>query len=242
MFALKRCSNYSSAISDLLAAVVPHFAGAVVAYLPGQEVIGDGDPTENFFVVVDGLFRAEKFTADGRRQVFAFHAAGDFCGLEPDGVHKVTIEAQDRAAMAVLPRSLCRLWMNDRPEITAALFDGATRALSHSIDHAMIIGCGSAEERLAWFLITLSARSEALFAHLVDLPMHRRDIADHLGLTSETVSRTFTRFKHLGLINVSHIRRVHILRPDTLARMAAADRDVVPTDLGQTKQEPEPVA
>ena len=234
---LERCNKNASAISDLFVASIPHFDGTVVACVPGQQVVGEGDPTENFFLVMDGLFRAEKFTADGRRQVFAFHMAGDLCGLEPDGTHKATIEAQDHASMAILPRRLCRLRMNDHPEISAALFDGATRALSLAFDHTMMIGCGSAEERLAWFLTTLAARSGGGSARAVDLVMHRQDIADHLGLTIETVSRTFTRFKYLGLINLSAIRRVHILRPDALARLGAADRDAAPIDLEQSGRE-----
>ena len=242
MFALTRCDKNPSDISDLFASCVPHFDGTVVSYLPGQEVVGEGDPTENFFLVMDGLFRAEKVTADGRRQVFAFHMAGDLCGLEPDGAHKVTIEAQDHAAMAIVPRRLCRLQMKVHPEISAALFDGAARALNLAIDHTMIIGCGSAEERLAWFLTALSVRSVGGRARLVDLPMQRQDIADHLGLTIETVSRTFTRLKHLGLINLSHIRRVHILRPDALARLAAADRDAAPIGLHLPTQELQPLA
>jgi CRP-like cAMP-binding protein len=242
MFALKRGAKYASAVSDLFLACVPHFDGTIVSYVPGQEVVGEGDPTDNFFIVMGGLFRAEKLTADGRRQVFAFHMVGDLCGLEPDGTHKVTIEAQDHSAMSIVPRSLCRLQMNDHPEISAALFDGATRALILAIDHTMMIGCGSAEERLAWFLTTLSARSDGGAARFVNLAMQRRDIADYLGLTIETVSRTFTRLKCLGLINLSHIRRVHILRPDALARLAAADHDGAPIGPGQSRQELEPVA
>ena len=243
MFSLTRCSKNASELSDLFGACIPHFHGTVVSYLPGQEVVGDGDPTENFFLVMDGLFRAEKLTADGRRQVFAFHMAGELCGLEPDGSHKVTIEAQDHATMAVLPRSLCRFLMKVHPEISGALFDGARRALTLATDHTVIIGCGSAEERVAWFLTGLSARSVGGGrARLVDLPMQRRDIADHLGLTIETVSRTFTRLKYLGLINLSHIRRVHILRPDALARLAAADRDAAPIDLHLSTQALEPLS
>jgi len=241
MYALTRCNKNASAMSDLFAACVPHFDGALITYVPGQEVVGEGDPTENFFLVTDGLFRAEKCTADGRRQVFAF-VAGDLCGLEPDGTHKLTIEAQDHASMAILPRSLCRLRMNDHPEISAALFGGATQALILAVDHTMMIGCGSAEERLAWFLTTLAARSVGGPGRLVDLPMHRQDIADYLGLTIETVSRTFTRFKCLGLINFSHVRRVHILRPDALARLAAADHDAAPIDHDRSRQDLEPVA
>jgi CRP-like cAMP-binding protein len=240
MFALKRGAKYASAVSDLFLACVPHFDGTIVSYVPGQEVVGEGDPTDNFFLVMDGLFRAEKVTADGRRQVFAFHMAGELCGLEPDGTHKLTIEAQEHAAMAILPRSMCRLQMRDHPEISVALFDGATRAWTLAIDHTIMIGCGSAEERLAWFLTTLSARSVGGTARCVDLAMQRRDIADYLGMSIETVSRTFTRFKCLGLINFSHVRRVHILRPDALARLAAANHDAAPID--QSSRELEPVA
>jgi CRP-like cAMP-binding protein len=227
---------------ELLEACIPRVQGTVVAYAPGQEVVGDGDPTVNFFLVIDGLFRAERFTADGRRQVFAFYMAGDLCGLEPHGTHKMTIEAQDRATMAILPRRLCQLRMDDHPEFGAALFDGATRALALTVDHIMMIGRSSAEERLAWFLTMLADRSAAGSAVVVDLRMQRQDIADYLGLTIETVSRTFTRFKDLGLINLSHVRRVHILRPDALARLAAADRDAVPTDLERSGRELESVA
>ena len=76
---------------------------SIVPFEGGQEVVGEGDPTENFFLVMRGMFRAVKFTRDGRRQVFAFYMPGDICGLEPDDSHKLTIEAVDSAAMAILP-------------------------------------------------------------------------------------------------------------------------------------------
>ncbi len=216
------------AISDLLAARNPHFEASVVTFEAGQEVVGEGDPTENFFLVMRGLFRAVKFTPDGRRQVFAFYMPGDLCGLEPDETHKLTIEAVETAAVAILPRHICRSRMNDDPRLNAALFEGATRALTLSIDHMMMIGRSSAEERLAWFLTMLAARSVGAKAKVLDLAMQRQDIADYLGLTVETVSRTFTVFRDRGLVSLPQKRRVQILRPDLLARLAAADRDASP--------------
>jgi CRP/FNR family transcriptional regulator, nitrogen fixation regulation protein len=212
-------------LGRLLAASFPHFDSLIVPFEAGQEVVGEGDPTENFFLVMRGMFRAVKFTRDGRRQVFAFYMAGDICGLEPDDSHKLTIEAVDAAAMAILPRQACRVRMNADPRINAALFDGATRALTLSIDHMMMIGRSSAEERLAWFLTMLSARSACPSVRALDLAMQRQDIADYLGLTIETVSRTFTLFRDRRYITLPHKRRVEILRPDSLARLAAADRD-----------------
>ena len=157
---------------------------------------------------------------------------GDFCGLEPDGNHQLTIEAVDCAVMAILPRDACRLRMND-DEVNSALFEGATRALALTIDHMMMIGRSSAEERLAWFLTMLAARSGGPSAPVLELAMQRQDIADYLGLSIETVSRTFTLFKDRGLINLPHKRLVRILRPDALARLAAADRDAAPIRLEQ---------
>jgi len=212
-------------IGELLAACFPHFDSLIVPFEAGQEVVGEGDPTENFFLVMRGMFRAVKFTRDGRRQVFAFYMPGDICGLEPDAVHKLTIEAVDSAAMAILPRHACRVRMNDDPKLNAALFDGATRALTLSIDHMMMIGRSSAEERLAWFLTMLLTRSAGPSPYALDLAMQRQDIADYLGLTIETVSRTFTLFRDRGFLKLPRKRRVEILRPDALARLAAADRD-----------------
>ena len=212
-------------IGELFAESFPHFDGLIVPFETGQEVVGEGDPTESYFLVMRGMFRAVKFTRDGRRQVFAFYMPGDICGLEPDAIHKLTIEAVDEAAMAVLPRLACRIRMNDDPRLNAALFDGATRALTLSIDHMMMVGRSSAEERLAWFLCMLSARSAGPDALVLDLAMQRQDIADYLGLTIETVSRTFTLFRDRGFLRLPRKRRVEIVRPDALLRLAAADRD-----------------
>ena len=166
-YAFNHRAKNSPSIGELLSAAFPHFEALIVPFEAGQEVVGEGDPTENFFLVMRGLFRAVKFTRDGRRQVFAFYMPGDLCGLEPDGTHKLTIEAVDCAAMAVLPRHACRLRMNDDPRLNAALFDGATRALTLTVDHMMMVGRSSAEERLAWFLTMLSGRSACPSAHVL---------------------------------------------------------------------------
>jgi CRP-like cAMP-binding protein len=239
MYALSHHNEGLPAIGELPASCVPCFDGTVISFASGEEVVGAGDPTKNYFRVIRGLFRAVNFTPDGRRQVFAFYTPGDFCGLEPDGTHQLTIEAVDCATMAILPRDGYRLRMND-PEVNSALFEGATRALALTIDHMMMIGRSSAEERLAWFLTMLAARSGGSRAPVLELAMQRQDIADYLGLSIETVSRTFTLFKDRGLINLPHKRLVQILRPDALARLAAADRDAAPIHL--ELWEPEPAA
>jgi CRP/FNR family transcriptional regulator, nitrogen fixation regulation protein len=197
----------------------------VVSYAPGQEVVGEGDPTENYFLVVRGVFRAVNVTRDGRRQIFAFYMPGDMCGLEPDDSHALTIEAVNGAAMATLSRPMCHARMNRDPEFNAAIFENVTRALTHAVAHMTMVGRSSAEERLAWFLTMLSARGPERGGASIELTMQRQDIADYLGLTIETVSRTFTHLKARGLIALPTTRRVEILGHDLLSRLASADRD-----------------
>ena len=118
--------------------------------------------------------------------------------------------------------------MNRDPQFNAAVFEGATRALALSVDHMTMVGRSSAEERLAWFLTMLRERAARPGRHppVVELVMQRQDIADYLGLTIETVSRTFTHMKERGLIALPTTRRVEILNPEQLERLAAADRDL----------------
>jgi CRP/FNR family transcriptional regulator, nitrogen fixation regulation protein len=226
MLALSHHHPSGSAIVDLLAACEPRFDGDIVSCVRGQEILGEGDPAKNFFLVLKGLFRGVRTTPDGRRQVFAFYMAGDLCGLESGESHKLAVEAVDIAEMAILPRQTCRRWMRESPEIGAALFDAAAFALTLTVDHMMMIGCGLAEERLAWFLTVRAPRLVGPDTTMVDLAMRRQDIADYLALTIETVSRTLTLFKEQNLIKIHKLSRVEILRPDVLARLSAVDREV----------------
>ena len=220
-----RPSGDPFAFADLAALKFPYTDAVVVSYASGQEVVGEGDPTENYYLVVRGVFRAVKVTRDGRRQIFAFYMPGDMCGLEPEDTHGLTIEAVNAAAMATLSRQMCRARMNRDAQFNAAIFDNVTRALTHAVDHMTMVGRSSAEERLAWFLSMLSARGAARRSASIELTMQRQDIADYLGLTIETVSWTFTHLKAQGLIALPTTRRVNILRPDLLTRLASADRD-----------------
>ena len=164
------------------------------------------------------MFRAVKVTLDGRRQIFAFYVAGDMCGLEPDEVHGLTIEAVNAGAVAVLSRQACKARMSRDPQFTNAVFDNVARALLRTAEHITMIGRSSTEERVAWFLWTLGDRNAAT----VELVMPRQDIADYLGVTNETVSRTFANLKAQGVIALPTIRQVDILRPDLLKRIATA--------------------
>ncbi len=214
-------------LSDVANSRFAHSEATIAHYGAGEEVAGEGDPADSFFMVVKGVFRSVKVTRDGRRQIFAFYMPGDMCGLEPGPDYDLTIEAVNAGSIAVLSRGACRARMAQDPQFNAAVFDSATRALALSIDHMTMIGRSSAEERLAWFLKVLRERTSIPGKQppTVELAMQRQDIADYLGLTIETVSRTFTHMKEKGLIALPTTRRVEIRNLAALERLASADRD-----------------
>ena len=146
-------------LADVTTSFFPYSEAVIVSYAPGQEVVGEGDPTDNYFLVVRGVFRAVKVTRDGRRQIFAFYMPGDMCGLEPDDTHGLTIEAVNAGTVAALSRQVCRARMVRDPQFNNAVFDNVTRALARAVDHMTMVGRSSAEERLAWFLWMLSGRA-----------------------------------------------------------------------------------
>jgi CRP-like cAMP-binding protein len=227
-------------LGDVTASCFPYGEAVIVNYAPGQEVVGEGDPTDNCFLVVRGVFRGVKVTGDGRRQIFDFYMPGDLCSIEPDDAHGLTVEAVNSGTIAALSRQVCRARMTRDPQFNNAVFDNITRALSRAVDHTMMVGRSSADERLAWFLRMLNsrARCRGQRAASIELAMQRQDIADYLGLTIETVSRTLNLLKARGLVALPTIRRVDILRPDLLKRLASADRDTMPSPIPSFVQPP----
>ena len=89
-------------------------------------------------------------------------------------------------------------------------------------DHFMMLGRKSSVEKLASFLLVLADRVGAPLGDFdqVNLPMTRGDIADFLGLTTETVSRTFTQLRKSQIIAIDHINTVVILKPTALRSIA----------------------
>mgnify|MGYP001003728695 CR=1 FL=1 len=204
------------------------YPGATIAfYSADQEIIGEGDKAESYFKVVEGLFRAVKFTRDGRRQVFAFFGPGDMFGLDVDATHEATIEAVKPGALAIFSRSRIASATQTDAGLAMTLFRGAAEALRRAVDHMTMIGRSSAVERVAWFLVDATTRFGREFdgvAHCT-LAMSRRDIADYLGLTIETISRALAVLKQSGVIALRSSREIEIRKLDLLRRLAAADRD-----------------
>jgi len=201
---------------------------AVVRVLdPGQGFVAEGDPAEHFFNITGGMAKLFKLLPDGRRQITGFASEGQFLGIAADGVHVCSAEAVDRLHLCQFSRPKLRRLMEDFPALEKRLLDAAWSELGAAQEQILLLGRKTARERLASFLVALGRRSGCASRPpapdgtlRVALPMSRQDIADYLGLTIETVSRTLTRLRQEGLITVPDLSAVLLREPARLRRIA----------------------
>jgi CRP/FNR family transcriptional regulator, nitrogen fixation regulation protein len=186
-------------------------------YSKGTEIFGQAEPADYIYQVIEGAVRSHKLLSDGRRQIGAFHLAGDIFGLENGDLHRFTAEAiVDTTVRLIKRQSLERVAKTD-PAIILILLTVTTDNLQHVENHLLLLGRKNARERVAAFLLEMSSRLIA--AGVIALPMNRRDIADYLGLTLETVSRALAAFQQKGYLKTSgvHRREIIVLDPAGLA-------------------------
>lgn len=168
----------------------------------GEELFAEGDSAEYFYKIVSGSVRTYKLLSDGRRQIDAFHLAGDIFGLEAGDEHRFTAEALADATVLAFRRSRLVELTADDPAFRDQVMVSMMRSLERAQDHMLLLGRKTAQEKIATFLLDMAGRVSEDGGGHIELPMQRSDIADHLGLTIETVSRTLTQFVREGLIRL----------------------------------------
>lgn len=189
---------------------------------PEHAVFYEGDPADYLFNITGGTVRLHKLLPDGRRQITGFLFAGDFLGLAVDNVYVYGAEAVDSARLCRFPRHKLLALMQEIPGLEKRLLGVALTELIQAQDQMVLLGRKTAEEKLATFLLMISDRAakRGRPSSPVDLPMGRTDIADFLGLTTETVSRTFTQLKNLGVIRLLDDGRVEFKDRPALATLS----------------------
>ncbi len=179
--------------------------GAVMPFARNAEIYGENEPADYLYKVVGGAVRTYKVLKDGRRQIGSFYLPGDIFGLEVDDEHSFSAEAVVDSKVVVIKRSALISLAGRDTEVARQLWTMSASELQRAQDHVMLL-IKTAQERVAGFLVEMSARNGG--AGEVDLPMSRQDIADYLGLTIETVSRTLTQLENSGAIAVPTSRRI----------------------------------
>jgi CRP-like cAMP-binding protein len=193
--------------------------GAAMQFRRNAEIYGEKEPAEYLYKVVRGVVRTYKLLNDGRRQIGAFYLPGDIFGLEAGSDHHFTAEAIIDSTILVVKRSALVALAARQSEVARELWAITARELEHVQNLMLVLGRKNAQERVASFLLEMAGRSAD--GNAVELPMSRQDIADYLGLTIETVSRTLTQLEQSAAIGLPKSRRVVLRNRAALSRLNA---------------------
>ncbi len=193
--------------------------GAPTRYSRNEEIYGEGDPAEFVYRIVSGTVRLYRLLSDGRRQIGGFCFAGDSFGLTAGEDHWQSAEAVTDCEIVATPRQVIFRQAERDASFAYQLWTKTAAELAGASDHLMLLGRQTAVERVAAFLLGMAKRQGG--GESVTLPMSRQDIADYLGLTIETVSRTLTSLQERGVVEVSTSRKIVLRQPGTLQRLNA---------------------
>ena len=192
--------------------------GATIYFDQNSEIYGENEPADYVYKVLSGTVRTYKVLNDGRRQVGAFYLPGDVFGLEIGEEHTFSAEAITDSSILVVKRSAVIAQAARDNGVARELWAATARELRRTQDHLLLL-IKNAQERVAAFLLEMADRSQAGGA--IELPMSRQDIADYLGLTIETVSRTLTHFETAAAIELPRSRRIVLRNRSVLNKLNA---------------------
>jgi CRP/FNR family nitrogen fixation transcriptional regulator len=191
---------------------LPRLKFSEFRYERDEQIFGENEPADYVYQVTLGAVRSYKLLLDGRRQIGAFHLVGDIFGLENAAVHRFTAEAIVDTKVRLVKRQSLELIAGTDVLVTRDLLNTTATSLQHAEDHMLLLGRKSALERVAAFLLEMDKRLTR--AGFFALPMNRRDIADYLGLTLETVSRALHQLNDRGILEFLNCNQRQIVLLD----------------------------
>lgn len=188
----------------------------------GETFLTEGDPATHFFAVVAGSVKVFKLLPDGRRQVTGFLFQGGFLGLAFNDAYTYSAVALTDTTVCRMPRRQFESLIEAYPAMERRLLSMASNELAAAQEQMVLLGRKTAQERVASFLLGMIRRQEHLGrdGKAIRLTMTRADIADYLGLTTETVSRTFTGLRAAGYIELDGTTLVRVLDRPALQQIA----------------------
>ena len=189
---------------------------------PGDPLFLEGEAARHLFNVTAGAVKIYKLLADGRRQMTGFLFPGDFLGLANDDTYAYSATAVTKTWVCRFPRGKLETLLKRFPKMEQRLFAMASHELAVAQEQMLLLGRKTAREKIASFLLMLSGRAvrRGQADNPVSVPMTRADIGDYLGLTIETVSRTFTQLRKSGMITLLPEGKVRLEDRGRLEEMA----------------------
>jgi CRP-like cAMP-binding protein len=194
--------------------------GTIVSVARNEALFREGDSADYCFKVLAGAVRSCRLLSDGRRHISGFALPGDFIGAETEDAYRFTAEAVSDVTLMRYSRQAIDRLVQQQPGLGKCLLRLVCGDLSAAQSQMLLLGRKNAVERLASFLLMMAHRNGDIdrFA----LPMTRGDIADYLGLTTETVSRIFGQFKSQGIISFRASSEVGLKNRDALQALSEA--------------------
>jgi|TARA_R100000455_G_C6270397_1_gene126248 CRP/FNR family transcriptional regulator len=192
----------------------------------GQSVYREFEEAKYIFTIVTGEIRLANLLDDGRRQVTAFKSAGEIIGENQNGHYQSDAEAVCDTFVCQIPIKVLNQHIDGNPVMRDALMEMIRKELSALRQHAVLLGRKTPVEKIASFLLDRVDRSAVGNEKAIEiiLPMGRSDIADYLGLTIETVSRTITKLKNLEVIAVPTTHSILIINRQELESLAEGEQ------------------
>jgi len=215
-----RLSDLRGAAADRLIAI-----SQIVTVPAGRPVMMEGAPATNLFGVTQGIVSIFKLMPDGRRQITGFLYPGSFLGVTFNAAttYAYGADAVTAVALRAYPRRDLERLLDEVPGVRRAFIAAMADELTEAQDRMLLLAHRSASERLACFLLTLARRQAGPGGEPVDsvfVPMRGSDIADYLGLTAETVSRTLAVFRRKGIVRAERGGSIAILDHSALEALA----------------------
>jgi CRP/FNR family transcriptional regulator len=193
-------------------------------YQAGESLIHEGEPATSLFNIVSGSVKLYKLLSDGRRQITGFLVPADFLGIALNKNYAYSAEAIEDVQLCRFDRVKFGALLPDLPNLEHRLLEAACTELAAAQDQMVLLGRRTALERLASFLLQWQKRTAGhRNSETIVLPMSRSDIADYLGLTIETVSRSLTLLKKAKAVQLVSRSELAIPNLEKLAALADCD-------------------
>lgn len=188
-----------------------------------QALFRAGDRFDRLYFVRAGLFKSYRLHEDGALHVTGFHLPGEMMGLDNmnNGVHSEYLEALDTGSVCELPLAAIEKLARVDGALVMQLMRTVSAEVSREKDMMYLLGKMGAKQKLANFLIDLSDRSytSGLHRNKIHFGMTRADIANHLGMAVETISRILQGLRDQGILTINH-RDIELTHRDLLESIA----------------------
>ncbi|RUM25798.1 Crp/Fnr family transcriptional regulator [Rhizobium vallis] len=187
----------------------------------GKAICWEGDKAKHLFQVEEGVVRLHRIIGEGRRVITAFHFAGDLIGASLQSDFLFTAEAVTDCKIRRISRKSFHEEVARSNALGPAFISLLCEEAAAAHEQMVLLSKKNAEERLCSFIVKLATRRHPQARQgLVRVPMNRQDIADHLGLTIETVSRTISKLASRNIVVPEGRHDLRIVNPARLVQLS----------------------